>query len=288
MATISKKTKNLLADAAVLLLGSLLYAASVNIFTAPNDIAPGGLTGIGTMLHHLFGLPIGTVMLVLNLPLFFLGGKILGWNFLSKTVAATLLVSAAIDVSAPWTPAYTGNPLLAAIYGGVLSGAGLAFIFLRGGTTGGTDVAARIIRHYRPHFSMGRLILILDLFIILAAGLVYQNVDSALYALIAIFASTMLIDNILYGAQMGKIIYIVSDHSRELAQAITTRCQRGVTLLDAQGAYSGAEKPMLFCVVRRPEVARLRKVVFETDPHAFVVIGEAGEIIGEGFQSAKE
>ena len=282
------KTKNFMADAVVLLLGSLLYAASVNIFTAPNDIAPGGLTGIGIILHSLFGLPVGTVMLLFNLPLFYAGGKILGWKFLGKTVIATLLVSAAIDLSAPWAPAYTGNPLLAAIYGGVLSGAGLALIFLRGGTTGGTDIAARIIRHYRPHFSMGRLILVLDLFIIVAAGLVYRNVDSALYALIAIFASSMLIDNILYGAQMGKVIYIVSDHSQTLAQAITTQCQRGVTLLDAQGAYSGKDKSMLFCVVRRPEVARLRRVVYETDPHAFMVIAEAGEIIGEGFQEAAQ
>ena len=280
----TRKTKNILLDAVVLLLGSLLYAASVNIFTAPNDIAPGGMTGIGTMLNYLFGLPIGTVMLLLNLPLFNAGGKVLGWKFLGKTVIATLLVSAAIDVSAPWAPTYTGNPLLAAIYGGVLSGAGLALIFLRGGTTGGTDVAARIIRHYRPHFSMGRLILMIDLLIIVAAGIVYRNVDSALYALIAIYASTMLIDNILYGAQMGKVIYIVSDHSKELAKAITTRCQRGVTLLDAQGAYSGKEKSMLFCVVRRPEVARLRRVVYEADPRAFMVIAEAGEIIGEGFQ----
>lgn len=282
------KTKNFIADAVVLLLGSLLYAASVNIFTAPNDIAPGGLTGIGTILNYLFGLPIGTVMLLLNLPLFYAGGKVLGWKFLGKTVIATLMVSAAIDLSAPWAPAYTGNPLLAAIYGGVLSGAGLALIFLRGGTTGGTDVAARIIRHYRPHLSMGRVILVLDLFIIILAGFVYRNVDSALYALIAIFASTMLIDNILYGAQMGKVIYIVSDHSHQLAQAITTNCQRGVTLLDAQGAYSGKNKSMLFCVVRRQEVARLRRVVYEADPHAFMVIAEAGEIIGEGFQDAEQ
>lgn len=282
------KKRNLLADCLVLLLGSLLYAASVNVFTAPNDIAPGGLTGVATMLHYLFGFPIGTLMLLLNLPLFYASGKILGWRFLKKTVAATLLTSLTIDLLAPWTPAYTGDPLLAAIYGGVLSGAGLALIFLRGGTTGGTDVAARIIRHYRPHFSMGRLILVIDLFLIIAAGIVYRNVNSALYALIAIYASTTLIDKILYGAQMGKVVYIVTDHSKTLAQAITTRCQRGVTLLDAQGAYSGKAKSMIFCVVRRAEVSRLRRVVHETDPRAFMVIAEAGEIVGEGFQEAEE
>lgn len=284
----TSKRKRLLADGLILLLGSLLYAASVNVFTAPNGIAPGGLTGIATMLNHLFGLPIGTVMLLLNLPLFFAGGKILGWKFLGKTIAATLAASIAIDLSAPWVPQYTGNPLLAALYGGVLSGAGLAFIFLRGGTTGGTDITARIIRHYRPHFSMGRLMLIIDLFIIIAAALVYHNVDSALYALVTIYASAVLIDKFLYGAKMGKVIYIVSDHSAEMARAITTRCQRGVTLLDAQGAYSGKEKNMIFCVVRGPEVSRLRRVVYETDPHAFMVIAEAGEIIGEGFGEAQE
>ena len=282
------KPKVLLTDAAALVTGSLLYAASVNIFTAPNHIAPGGLTGIATLLHYLFGLPIGTTALLLNLPLFFAGFKILGRRFLGKTVVATLLASLFIDLTAPLFPSYTGDSLLAALYGGVISGAGLSLIFLRGGTTGGTDVAARIVRHYRPHISMGRAILVVDLIIIAASGLVYHNINSALYALIAIYASTVLIDKVLYGARMGKILYIVSEKNRELASIITSRFQRGVTLLHAQGGYSGQEKRVLFCVVRGPEVSRLRKAVCEIDPQAFLVISEAGEILGEGFASPVE
>ena len=285
------KVKETLLDVVGILVGSIIYAASVNVFTAPNNIAPGGITGISTMLHSVFGWPIGLMIFVLNLPLFFAGWRVLGWKFLGKTIVSTALVSVIIDVTAPWTPAYTAefigkeaNPLLVALFGGVLSGTGLALIFLRGGTTGGTDIGARLLHHRWPHMSMGRLIMAIDFLVIATAGFVYGNVESSMYALLVVATTSVVVDKLLYGAQMGKIVYIVSDSSAEMAEAINTRVQRGVTLLDAHGAYSGKEKNVIFCVVRRSEVSRLRHLVREIDPRAFMVVCEAGEVVGEGFR----
>lgn len=158
--------------------GSLLYSLSVNVFTLPNRIAPGGLTGVSTLINYVTGFPVGTAVILMNLPLFFFGAKVLGRDFLLKTVAATLISSAVIDVLAPFVPKYSGDPMLAAIYGGVLSGAGMALIFVRGGTTGGTDILAKLIKHAFPHISLGHIILALDAVILAGAAIVYKSVDA--------------------------------------------------------------------------------------------------------------
>lgn len=170
----------------------MLYAISVDMFTAPNEIAPGGLTGVGTMLNSLFGLPIGTVVLILNIPLFIWGAAVMGWKFLGKTVTATVLVSAAIDILEPFLPAYTGDKMLASIFGGIFIGVGLSLIFIRGGTTGGTDLTARLLNRRRPQMSIGKLILLIDMVVIVAAGLVYGNLESPLYAVVSILSQQRL------------------------------------------------------------------------------------------------
>ena len=277
-------------DILALVAGSALYAGAVNLFTVPNNIAPGGVTGIATIFNHLFGLPIGTMILIINIPLFLIGAKVMGFRFLGKTAVATVLVSVFIDVSAPFIDrfAYTSDSLLASVYGGVLSGAGLAIIFLRGGTTGGTDILARVIHRYKPHFSMGRLILILDAIIITGAGIAYRSVDSALYAVIVIFASSVVIDRVLFGADAGKAVYVMSKKSEEITKAIMERMGRGVTLLDGHGAYTGQKKTIILCVVRKHETTRLRRLVDEIDPDAFMLISGAGEVLGEGFKSLED
>lgn len=272
-----------LKDLLIFFLGGCLYALSVNLFTAPANIAPGGATGIATVLNHLFFFPIGGTILVLNLPLFLLAVKILGTDFLPKTIIATIMTSVLIDIFALFVPAYTGDRLLAALYGGVFSGLGLSLIFLRGGTTGGTDIAAKLLIRKAPTLTLGQIILAIDSIIIVFSAFAYENVDSGLYACIVIFTSTTIIDQFLYNAGMGKVLYIISEKSGTVSSAILNQLQRGVTILNGEGAYSGAPKKVLFCVVRRGEVWRVKHIVKEADPMAFMIVSDAGQVMGEGF-----
>ena len=283
-----KRIGNWLLDWVAYIIGSILYSASFNIFTVPNNIAPGGLSGIAIVLNHLLGFPVGTTILVLNIPIFMIGAKILGLKFLSKTIVATVMASLFIDLLAPFMPAYTGDSLLSALYGGVLMGAGMGIIFLRGGTTGGTDIIARVVNKAKPHLSMGRIILLFDAVIITGAGIAYRSVNSALYAVIVIFSSSMVIDRILYGMDAGKAVMVVSGKNEEIAKAIMDRMQRGVTLLEAHVAYTKEKRNVIYCVVRRHETSRLRKLIDAIDPHAFMTIGDVGEIIGEGFKEGEK
>ncbi|MBQ4129688.1 MAG: YitT family protein [Ruminococcus sp.] len=266
-------------------IGSVMYAASVNTFTSPNNIAPGGLTGVGTMLNHLFDLPIGVVILVLNIPLFIWGAIENGRKFLTKTIVATVLVSVIIDVMAPFSYKYEGDTLLAAIFGGLLSGLGLAFIFFRGGTTGGTDIVARIIHKHHPHISVGTMILIVDAVVFIAAAFVYQSIESALYAVITVFVSTKVIDTVIYGIahDNGKLMFIITNKYEELSSEIIERIGRGVTLLDAQGAYKNESKKVLLCAVRPSQVHKTKVLVNSVDENAFIVVTTANAISGKGF-----
>lgn len=284
MINLTDKTRELLKDGAALLIGSALYSISVNSFTAPNHIAPGGVTGISTILHYLFGFPIGTLILLFNIPIIAVGVMKLGVKFLAKTIIATVLISVMVDFLYVFLPVYRGNTILVSLYGGVLAGFGLAVIFLRGGTTGGTDIIARLIHLKFPHFSMGRIILVLDFLVISLAAVAFQSLESALYAMIAIFTASKIIDNILYGADKGKVLMIISEKPQELAQEIMLNLARGVTIIDGVGAYSSKRKEIIFCAVRRNETARLHKIIRDVDKLAFTVALEAGEIIGEGFK----
>ena len=279
-----KKNFNQIAmDVGVFLLGSLLYAISVNVFTLPSNIAPGGLTGVSTLLNYLFGTPVGTMILLLNIPLFLLAVKFIGMRFLAKTVIATVMSSVVIDLTALFLPQYHGDGLLAAIYGGVFSGFGLSLIFLRGGTTGGTDILARLIQKILPYISMGQIILITDIVIIAAAALVYHSVNSGLYAVIAIFTSTTIIDKTLYGAEMGKVVYVFSKNSEEISKAIMNDLKRGVTILNARGGSAGDRREAGMCGVRRPEERRVGKEGRKRGPEAFMVVGDVGQVLGQGF-----
>lgn len=277
-------------DFSFFLVGSLIYAVSVTAFTAPNQIAPGGITGISTMLNYVWGLPIGTLSLVLNLPIFAWGIIEIGYKLVAKTIVATVLTSIAIDLSTLVLPAYHGDPMLAAIYGGILQGIGLSLVFMRGGTTGGTDMTARLLGKHFRHLSMGKLMMAIDLVVIVISAAVFNSIESALYAIITIFVSTKLIDAILYGtdAGTGKMLFIMSGKNPEIAQAILHEVKRGVTVLMSRGAYSGREGEVLLCAVRRYEVYIVKDVVQRVDEDAFIIVGDAGEISGEGFREVQQ
>ncbi len=274
-------------DYLLLSFGAAVYALSVDFFTAPNHIAPGGVTGISTMLNHLFGVPIGGLSLLLNIPLLIWGVVVNGRAFLVRTLFSTIAVSLFIDLFSLLPVTYTGDRLLAAGFGGLMGGFGLGLIFLRGGTTGGTDIIARNLHRAAPHLSVGSIILICDVIVVSAAAVVYHSFESALYAVVALFISTKVIDAVVYGFSRdnGKLLFIITGSPSRLSAEILSRSPRGVTVLSAHGGYTGRYEGVLLCAVRPAEVHLVRRIINEVDPSSFVIIATASAISGEGFTS---
>jgi len=276
--------KEILLDILICSAGAFIYAAGVNCFVSPNEISSGGATGLAILANHLWNFPIGTAMFAINIPLFIIAFFVFGWSFIVKTLFSTFMTSLFIDLGTLFMPAYEGDKILAALFGGAIMGIGLGIIFTRGSTSGGTDIMGKLLKKAFPHISMGRLVMICDLFIVLLAGVVYQNIESILYATIVFLVSSKSIDMLLYGSDRGKMIMIISDNADEIAKAITSETPRGVSILPCQGAYTGQAKHMLLSVVRPHEVAKMRKIVKRFDEKPFIIISDATEILGLGFK----
>ncbi|MDD6021695.1 MAG: YitT family protein [Acutalibacteraceae bacterium] len=276
-------------DILFFVVGSSIFALGINMFSVPNNIACGGVTGIATMVNHFFPrIPIGVVMLALNIPLFILAFIFLGRKLFIKSFIATVILSVVTDIFARIIPAGTNDRLLAAIFYGVCSGVGLAIIFMRNATSGGSDIVVKLINKKYPHLSMGRMLLLVDSIVVLASGIAYKNIESALYSAIVVFVSGEVIDLILYGTGHGRVMMIVTSMPQEVSKAIMTSLHRGVTIIPAKGAYTDSDKGMLVCAARAAEVSRINKIVRSVDEHAFTIISEAGEVLGEGFKSYDE
>ncbi len=277
-------------DIVIITLGSICYSVGIVCFLEPNHISPGGVSGIATIIHYLAEtLPTGMLIIVLNIPLFVLGFIFIGMKFITKTVIATLLSAVTIDLVTVIIPnPLTSDRTLAAIYGGILLGGGIGLVMMRGATTGGTDIAAKLINRKFPNITMGRGLLLMDALVVLAAAIVYGEPESALYTVIALFASSKVIDLLLYGSDHGKILYIVSEKHREIADEIIKDLDRGVTFLPATGAYTNREHTMIMCAVRSSQVVKVRSLIRRIDPKAFVMVAEAGAILGEGFAAHEE
>ena len=266
--------------------GGALYALSVDMFTAPNGILLGGFTGIGTILNYLFSVPIGTAVFLLNVPLFLTAFHKFGFRFIVKTVLATFLMSLFMDVFALFVPVYTGDKLLSALFGGILGGAGLGLVFLRGATTGGTDILSKLLRLRFPSFSMGRMVLLLDLAVIAVSFFVYKRLENVLYSLVVIYISAQCIDLVLSGFSHDKLLFMITEKGADAVREITSALDCGVSVLAVRGGYSEHARQMLFCAVRAGDANRVAKAVQELDSNAFIVITEAAEIRGEGFYRA--
>lgn len=241
------KAGTLFFDYLVIFAGAVLYGISVAMFTSPNNVAPGGLTGVATMLNYMFSLPIGIMIFVMNIPLFIWGFIENGKGFLTRTLVATALVSVMIDVLTPILPAYTGDTILAAGFGGVLNGLGLGLIFYRGGSTGGTDIIALNLHKHFPFISTGTIILVSDILVLLMVFFVYHSIENVLYALLVIFISIKVIDAVSYGTSRGngKLMFVISDNYEEVSVNIMKNLKRGVTYLNGEGAYSGMIRKLL-------------------------------------------
>ena len=283
-----KRVKTILLDLAFMAAGAVVYAVSVNAFTSPNNIAPGGVTGIATMLNYLFSTPIGLVAFLINIPIILWAVVEIGYKLVAKSVVAIFLSSVAIDLLAPIIPSYQGNMILVALFAGLCEGLGLSLTFLRGATTGGTDMLARLLGRRKPHLSMGKLMLAVDGLIVLASAFVYGSIENAMYACIVIFVSTRLIDSILYGTDVGtgKLFFVMSPKVRQMGDRIIREVDRTVTYLDSHGGYTNEPGETMLCAVRRFEVFQVQAIIREEDRDAFVIVGDAGQITGEGFRSA--
>lgn len=265
--------------------GVALYAVALTVFLEPSQISPGGVTGLASVISDIINLPTGVLTLLLNLPLFIWGFAKIGSKFIIRTIIATVIMSVLIDIFGTLLPSYSTDRLLASLYGGFIGGVGLALVFLRGSSTGGTDIAAKIISTRFPHFSIGRMVLLLDAVVILCAALTYRSFETALYTALTIFISSKAIDSIVYGADKGKLVFIVTSYPDKIKQAIYSSIRRGVTILPARGGYSNDDRAVVMCAVRINEAVRLHRAVTECDKSAFIITGEAGEISGEGFEN---
>ena len=268
-----------------ILLGSLLGAIAYPLFLVPNHIAPGGLTGIATILNYLFRWPVGMTSLLLNIPLFLMGYRSMGRVFALRSLVATLLFSLLIDIIP--LPPMTADPLLGALFGGVLLGLGLGLILRGGATTGGTDMAARMVHNRFQHISVGALLFGIDGLVVALAGIGIQA-EYALYAFISIYVSSKLIDVVMTGLSSDKACYIISARNEAIKRELMSGLDRGVTVLHAEGGFSGDERPVLLCVLSAQELGRLKAIVRTQDESAFVFITDAHEVLGEGFRKLAE
>lgn len=264
--------------------GAIIYSVSVNMFLSPNGISPGGFTGVAAVINHITNIPTGTMLFIFNIPILILGYIKMGGVFILKTSFVTVLVSLSLDISASLLPIIRADGILVSMFGGILMGIGLSLILLRGATTGGIDIIAKFVNRKYRHLSVGKIILMADGIVILLNALVYKNAESALYSIVAMYMGTRLMDVLLYGADKGKIIYIITNSPDEICNEINHSVGRGVTKLSVIGGYTGETKIMLMCTVRVHEVAAIHDLVKQYDDRAFMVVSDAGEIIGEGFK----
>lgn len=268
-----------------IVLGCLIGALAYPWFLVPNHIAPGGLTGLATVFNYLFGWPVGTTSLLMNIPLFLIGFKAMGGGFAIRSLAATLLFSLFIDLLP--LGCLTQDPMLASVFGGALLGVGLGLILRAGATTGGTDMAARMVHKHLPYLSVGMILFAIDGIVVVLAG-IYIHIEHALYAFISIYVSSMLINLVIDGPTTEKACYVITSTYEQVKTEVMAELNRGVTLLSAKGGFSGEERPILLCVVSAQEVARLKMIVRRTDDKAFVFISDAHEVLGEGFRQLTE
>lgn len=280
-----KNASKIIIDLLYFVVGAAVYSVAVNMFLSPNGISPGGFTGVATVVNHLTQIPTGVMLFTFNIPVLILGYIKMGGIFILKTSFITALVSFFLDVSTRLLPPLKTDGILASLFGGILMGLGLSLILLRGATTGGIDIIAKLVNRKYRHLSVGKIILMADGFVIILTAIVYKNAEIALYSVVAIYAGTRMMDTLLYGADRGKIIYIVTSQPDLICREINNTVGRGVTRLSVVGGYTGENRTMLMCAVRAHEAAAVHNAVREYDERAFIVVSDAGEIIGEGFKT---
>lgn len=276
--------------ALVIIVGCSFYALAVTLFISPNKLMTGGLTGIALITNRLLGFPVGIAIIVLNVPLFIMGFKILGKRFIAGSFAGMVISSILIDVFEKAIPAVEGltdDRLLAACFGGAFMGIGLGLVLSAGSNTGGTDILAILIGKKAQSMPLGRLILMADIVIVSGGTMIFGDYIAALYTFVAMYISSAALDAVLYGANTASVAFIITAEREAVTNELIGGLKRGVTMLDARGGYTKKDTGLLICSIGRRQVAQLKKIVRESDPGAFVIISEAKEVMGNGFRERK-
>lgn len=266
-----------------LISGTFIMACSTAFFLLPNQLSTGGFSGIATIAYYFFNIPLGTAMLILNLPLFLIAFFRIGKKFLFKSIIGTILLSVFIDFLEKYNP-ITTDRFLACIYGGILMGIGTAIILKGNSSTGGSDLLSYVIRSYDDKFRSSDLIIFIDTIIIVINILFFKEIEIGLYSAIAIYLMGKMIDIIFEGVNFTKVLFIVSDKYEEIAKIIGEKVQRGSTGIYAKGMHTNTDKMMLFCVGSRSEIIQIKKIATSVDPRSFIVITNARETWGKGFE----
>ncbi len=271
----------------MILIGSVVFSLAISLFFEPAALAPGGASGAAIVVNIISGFPTGTAILLINIPLFILGFFAIGRGFVVKSLFATFISSAMIDIESHFyskvTP-LTTDPLLCAVAGGVLAAVGMGIVFKFGGSTGGTDIVVRLIRKKRRDLPTGKIFLMLDSAIIAVAAIATRNIGSALYAAIALFITSRVLDAILYGTDEAKFLVIISSVPEEIAEKLLSEVDVGLTYINGSGAYTKSEKKVILCAVKKYNYPRIKDLVHKIDSNAFMIVSSASEVYGEGYK----
>lgn len=280
--------KRLLYGLALDIVGALFDAMGLYTFAKNANFAPGGVSGLSLIINHVTNLPLGLLTIILNIPLVLFSMRIIGKKFLWKTLRSMVVLTLFLDFIFPHLPTYTGDPLLAALFSGALIGIGLSIFYLQGSSTGGTDFIIMSVKKLRPHFSIGKVMFLTDLIIIMIGWPVFGNVDAVLYGLASTVITSIVIDRVMYGADRGTLVIIVTQHGQTVADRISDFTARGSTKIHAVGTYTKQEKDVLLCACSNSQAYLVRRAAYETDPEAFVMMTETGSVFGKGFLAAND
>lgn len=279
-----KLFKDFLKDTFAIIPGGVLYAAGLCIFTAPHGMLSGGASGIAVVVNRFTGVPIGTLIFLINVPLMVASLYICGKTYTLRTLFNCFVFSAVIDAfSATVRFSYSGDKIVCALYGGLLMGAGLYVVLSRSVVTGGSDLLAYLVQRKYPAWSISSLVFIIDAVIVAVGAVFYKSADIALYSVLLVIIITLVLDVMLRGRTSGAVYFILSEKSQKIQQKILSELGRGVTALDVRGGYSGEEKQMIMCVVGKRQSGFLKRLVFSVDPQAFVIRTAADGVYGYGF-----
>ncbi len=285
------KCKTFIRNCLLIFAGCFIYAIGIGLFLDKNNLTPGGVSGLAIALNHLmekfFGIDYistGAIIVICNIPIMLLGIWKFKLKFFVSTVVAVFLSSAMIDAVELYFDAVTNDLLIASIIGGACMSLGIGLIFRAGATTGGTDVIVRLLRLRFKHIKTGEMFWFIDGAVVIISALAFERVDVVLYAVFTLAVQTFVIDAVLYGTDSAKLVYIISDRQAEITDFIITQLEAGVTIIKGQGAFSGSEKKVIMCVMRKQLLPRVRDFVADTDPDAFMIVTKATEIYGEGYK----
>ncbi|MBQ7288156.1 MAG: YitT family protein [Clostridia bacterium] len=270
----------------IILLGIMMTGMAVSVFLVPNKVVSGGVSGISTILYHTLHIPVGLSFAVINLVLLVIAFKFIGKSFVIKSIVGAALLSLFVQLFS-YMPPLTRNPFLATVFGAFFYGLGIGLALVEGASTGGTDILGRLFQHFFPQMKIGKLLFVIDSIVIVSSFLVFKNIDLLLFGLIALFLSTYAVDWLIHKLNISKLAFIVSECGEKIAECLVHTSHRGVTLIDATGAYTMDDKKVLVCALKESEVVDFQRKILEIDESAFIIFSESQQIVGNGFHVYK-